>query len=174
MKITLILALFAGGLLSSVEAQTPSAGAGTVVLTPSITACASSFYAAGSSFNKQGSPQVAEWAAISTPLTKCGSTQPLYSITLHSLQLLKDGNIQDSTTTGVAFPVRTLGPVTIMLCGTGGASTATATTFAYSGCALALVPFVPKWKLEVIPWFQILKGAANTSTTWGLGLGRSF
>lgn len=147
-----------------------------------------SFYAAGALRNPQSSPQWAGWAAVATPYTACGSAQPVYSITLYNVQLLKGGAFQNTVSTGLAFPFRTFGPVTIYAFGTAGAAVAstplappTPTSVgksitnlqgAFSGGGAATIA---AWKgFQITPWVQILKGVSNTATIIGIGVGHSW
>src|SRR5580765_1027573 len=106
----------------AVMAQTaPTAAA------PAISAatCPASFYAAGVSLNPQATPNLAGWYAIALPITKCEKAFQAYSITMNNLTPKGSGanlTFISTTSTGLAIPLKQVGPIDIFTFGTLGSS----------------------------------------------------
>src|ERR1700676_4505848 len=94
---------------------------------PPVTAatCPASFYAAGASLNPQATPNLAGWYAISLPITKCEKAFQAYSITMNNLTPKGSGanlTFTSTTSTGLAIPLKQVGPIDIFTFGTLGTS----------------------------------------------------
>src|SRR6185312_12021092 len=87
--------------------------------------CPASFYAAGASLNPQATPNLAGWYAIALPITKCGKAFQAYSITMNNLTPKGSGanlTFTSTTSTGLAIPLKQVGPIDIFTFGTIGTS----------------------------------------------------
>jgi hypothetical protein len=124
-------------------------------------ACPSSFYAAGATYNTGASPRFAGFYAIATPITKCGGEFQAYSITMNVLTPAGSGKnltFTDTTTTGMAIPMKQIGPINIYAFGNVGvAATATALKLGSNWGGFATVP-LPFWRLKFIPIGQNVNG----------------
>ncbi|MEO8050735.1 MAG: hypothetical protein ABI833_10000 [Acidobacteriota bacterium] len=145
-------------------AQTPSVAAAT---------CPTSFYAAGVSLNPQAIPNLAGWYAIALPITKCDKAFQAYSITMNNLTPRGRGaslTFTSTTSTGLAIPLRQVGPIDIYTFGTLGASVnGPFSSLAGTWGGMAVMPIGrTTWRLT--PWAQSIGGK------WmgGLGVGRSY
>ena len=145
------------------------------VASPAVTAaaCPASFYAAGASLNPQATPNLAGWYAIAIPITKCGKAFQAYSITMNNLTPKGSGaslTFTNTTSTGLAIPLKQVGPIDIYTFGTLGTSVSgTTSSLAGTWGGIAVVPIGrTTWRLT--PWVQSIGGK------WmgGLGLGRSY
>jgi hypothetical protein len=142
---------------------------------PAVTppACPSSFYAAGASINPQATPNLAGWYAIALPITKCEKAFQAYSITINNLTPRGSGAsliFTSTTSTGVAIPLKQVGPIDIYTFGTLGASVSgpsSSLTGTWGG--IAVVP-IGRTTWRITPWVQSIDG----KWTGGLGIGRSY
>jgi hypothetical protein len=137
------------------------------------TACPTSFYAAGASLNEQATPNLAGWYAIAVPITKCEKAFQAYSITMNNLTPTGSGaslTFVSTTSTGLAIPLKQLGPIDIYTFGTLGASMiGPSSSLAGTWGGIAVLPIGrTNWRLT--PWAQSIGGK------WigGLGIGRSY
>ncbi len=153
-----------------VVAQTAPPAALPVVTAAS---CPTSFYAAGASFNPQATPNLAGWYAIAVPITKCEKAFQAYSITMNNLTPKGSGaslTFTSTTSTGLAIPLKQVGPIDIYTFGTLGTSVSgPSSSLAGTWGGVAVVPIGrTTWRLT--PWFQSIGGK------WmgGLGIGRSY
>jgi hypothetical protein len=142
---------------------------------PAVTAPASpaSFYAAGVSLNTQATPNLAGWYAIALPITKCEKQFQAYSITMNNLTPKGRGanlTFTSTTSTGLAIPLKQVGPVDIFTFGTLGTSvTGPSSSLAGTWGGVAVVP-VGKTTWRLTPWAESIGG----KWTGGLGIGRSY
>jgi len=157
-------------LLLPVTGQTVPPAAASAA-TPAI--CPASFYAAGVSINPQATPNLAGWYAIAMPITKCEKAFQAYSITMNNLTPKGSGaslTFTSTTSTGVAIPLKQIGPIDIFTFGTLGTSISGASSsLAGTWGGLAVVP-VGKTTWRLTPWAQSIGG----KWTGGLGIGRSY
>ncbi len=141
--------------------------------TPAAAACPASFYAAGASFNPQATPNLAGWYAIAVPVTKCGKAFQAYSITMNDVTPKgSGGNLTFTSTnsTGLAIPLKQVGPIDIYTFGTLGASVSgTSSSLAGTWGGVAVVA-VGRTAWRITPWAQSIGG----KWTGGLGIGRSY
>jgi hypothetical protein len=154
-----------------VMAQTVPPAATTQAATPA--ACPSSFYAAGMSINPQATPNLAGWYAIAVPITKCEKAFQAYSITMNNMTPKGRGaslTVTSTTSTGVAIPLKQIGPIDIFTFGTLGTSISGASSsLAGTWGGLVVVP-VGKTTWRLTPWAQSIGG----KWTGGLGIGSSY
>jgi len=153
-----------------VVAQTAPPAAASAV---TAAACPASFYAAGASLNPQATPNLAGWYAIALPITKCGKAFQAYSITMNNLTPKGSGanlTFISTTSTGLAIPLRQVGPIDIFTFGTVGTSVSgPSSSLAGTWGGVAVVPIGrTTWRLT--PWAQSIGG----KWTGGLGIGRSY
>jgi hypothetical protein len=145
------------------------------VASPAVTAasCAASFYAAGASFNPQATPNLAGWYTIALPITKCGKAFQAYSITMNNLTPKGSGanlTFTSTTSTGLAIPLKQVGPIDIFTFGTLGTSVSgQSSSLAGTWGGLAVVP-IGRTAWRITPWAQSIGG----KWTGGLGIGRSY
>lgn len=170
-KVSILDALLVLALALPVGAQTgPSGAAGPAVGTG---VCPASFYAAGVSLNPQATPNLAGWYAIALPITKCEKPFQAYSITMNNLTPKGSGatlTFTSTTSTGLAIPLKQVGPIDIFTFGTLGTSVrGTASSLAGTWGGFAVVP-VGKTTWRLTPWVQSIGG----KWTGGLGIGRSY
>ena len=157
-------------LSQQVTPQTPPPAATPAV---SAAACPASFYAAGASLNPQATPNLAGWYAIALPITKCEKAFQAYSITMNNLTPKGSGanlTFTSTTSTGLAIPLKQLGPIDIFTFGTIGTSVSgPSSSLAGTWGGIAVVP-VGKTSWRFTPWVQSIAGK------WmgGLGIGRSY
>ena len=136
-------------------------------------ACPYSFYAAGASLNPQATPNLAGWYAIALPITKCEKAFQAYSITMDNLTPKGSGaslTFTSTTSTGLAIPLKQVGPIDIFTFGTMGASVSgSSSKLAGTWGGVAVVP-VGRTSWRITPWAQSIGGK------WmgGLGIGRSY
>jgi hypothetical protein len=142
---------------------------------PTVTgvACPASFYAAGVSFNPQATPNLAGWYAIALPITKCGKAFQAYSITTNNLTPRGRGanlTFTSTNSTGLAIPLKQVGPIDFFTFGTVGTSVSGASSsLAGTWGGVAVVPIGrTTWRLT--PWAQSIGGR----WTGGMGVGRSY
>ena len=124
----------------------------------------------GAAYSPGGSPKVAGWASIATLVAK---TQQVYSFTSVDITPLAGhfSPTQMSLRTGVATPLRTFGPLTILgLADAGLASTGTATSGAYSGGGIAVWRLANNWTVEA--GARLVKSGSATIVVWEVGPGR--
>ena len=144
-----------------------------VLPTVSAAACPASFYAAGASLNPQATPNLAGWYAIALPITKCGKAFQAYSITMNNLTPKGSGaslKFTSTTSTGLAVPLKQVGPIDIYTFGSVGARVSgPSSSLAGTWGGFAVVP-IGKTTWRLIPWTQSIGGK------WmgGLGIGRSY
>ena len=135
--------------------------------------CPASFYAAGASFNPQATPSLAGWYAIAVPITKCEKAFQAYSITMNNLTPKGSGaslTFTSTTSTGLAIPLKQVGPIDIYTFGTLGTSVSgTSSSLAGTWGGVAVVP-IGKTTWRLTPWAQSIGG----KWTGGLGIGRSY
>ena len=136
-------------------------------------ACPTSFYAAGASLNPQATPNLAGWYAIALPITKCEKAFQAYSITMNNLTPKGSGaslTFTSTTSTGLAIPLKQVGPIDIYTFGTLGSSVSgPSSSLAGTWGGVAVVPIGgTTWRLT--PWAQSIGG----KWTGGLGIGRSY
>jgi hypothetical protein len=165
LELTLALALsLPVGAQSAPPAVSPAAAAAN---------CPSSFYAAGASLNPQATPNLAGWYAIALPITKCDKAFQAYSITMNNLTPKGSGanlTFTSTTSTGLAIPLKQVGPIDIYTFGTLGTSVSgAASSLAGTWGGVAVVP-IGKTTWRLTPWAQSIGGK------WmgGLGIGRSY
>ncbi len=135
--------------------------------------CPASFYTAGASLNPQATPNLAGWYAIALPITKCDKAFQAYSITMNNLTPRGSGatlTFTTTTSTGLAIPLRQVGPIDIYTFGTLGTSVnGPSSGLAGTWGGVAVVPIGrTSWRLT--PWVQAIDG----KWTGGLGVGRSY
>jgi hypothetical protein len=135
--------------------------------------CPASFYAAGASFNPQATPNLAGWYAIALPITKCEKAFQAYSITMDNLTPKGSGaslRFISTTSTGIAIPLKQVGPIDIFTFGTLGTSVSgKSSSLAGTWGGVAVVPIGgTSWRIT--PWAQSIGG----NWTGGLGIGRSY
>jgi len=140
---------------------------------PPAAPCPASFYAAGASLNPHATPNLAGWYAIALPITKCGKAFQAYSITTNNLTPKGSGanlTFISTTSTGVAIPLKQVGPIDIFTFGTVGTSVSgQSSSLAETWGGVAVVPIGrTTWRLT--PWAQSIGG----KWTGGLGIGRSY
>jgi len=139
----------------------------------SATVCAASFYAAGASLNPQATPNLAGWYAIALPITKCGKAFQAYSITMNNLTPKGSGTsltFTSTTSTGLAIPLKQVGPIDIYTFGSVGASVSgPSSRLAGTWGGFAVMP-IGRTTWSLTPWAQAIGGK------WmgGLGIGRSY
>jgi len=137
------------------------------------TACPASFYAAGASFNPQATPNLAGWYAIALPITKCEKAFQAYSITMNNLTPKGSGanlTFTSTTSTGLAIPLKQVGPIDIFTFGTIGTSiSGPSSSLAGTWGGVAVVQ-IGKTTWRFTPWAQSIGG----KWTGGLGIGRSY
>ena len=135
--------------------------------------CPASFYAAGASLNPQATPNLAGWYAIALPITKCGKAFQAYSITTNNLTPKGSGaNLAFTSTnsTGLAIPLKQVGPIDFFTFGTVGTSVSGASSsLAGTWGGVAVVP-IGRTTWRFTPWAQSIGGR----WTGGLGVGRSY
>lgn len=151
-------------------AQTPAASNTPASNTPA--ACPSSFYAAGASFNTTATPEIAGFYAIATPVTKCGATFQVYSITTNLLTPSGSGRnltFTSTTTSGAAIPLKQVGPVNLYTFGNlGVAATGSTAKVGSNWGGFAIIP-LKLWNLRLIPIGQSVNGKWMA----GIAFGRS-
>ena len=136
-------------------------------------ACPTSFYAAGVSLNPQATPNLAGWYAIALPVTKCDKAFQAYSITMNNLTPKGSGaslTFTSTTSTGLAIPLKQVGPIDFYTFGTLGTSVSgPSSSLAGTWGGIAVVP-IGKTTWRLTPWAQSIGGK------WmgGLGIGRSY
>jgi hypothetical protein len=135
--------------------------------------CPASFYAAGASLNPQATPNLAGWYAIALPITRCEKAFQAYSITMNNLTPKGSGanlTFTSTTSTGLAIPLKQVGPIDIFTFGTLGTSVSgQSSSLAGTWGGVAVVPIGrTTWRLT--PWAQSIGG----KWTGGLGIGRSY
>ena len=157
------------------SATTASATTAPATTSPATTAaaCPASFYAAGVSLNPQATPNLAGWYAIALPITKCAKAFQAYSITMNNLTPQGSGaslTFTSTASTGLAIPLKQVGPIDFFTFGTLGTSVrGAASSLAGTWGGLAVVPIGrTNWRLT--PWAQSIGG----KWTGGLGIGRSY
>ena len=135
--------------------------------------CPASFYAAGASLNPQATPNLAGWYAIAVPITRCEKAFQAYSITMNNLTPKGCGaslTFTSTTSTGLAIPLKQVGPIDIFTFGTLGTSVSgQSSSLAGTWGGVAVVPIGrTTWRLT--PWAQSIGGK------WmgGVGIGRSY
>jgi hypothetical protein len=137
------------------------------------TTCPASFYAAGASLNPQATPNLAGWYAIALPITKCEKAFQAYSITMNNLTPKGSGanlTFTSTTSTGLAIPLKQVGPIDIFTFGTLGTSVnGPSSSMAGTWGGIAVVP-IGKTTWRLTPWAQSIGG----KWTGGLGIGRSY
>ena len=142
---------------------------------PAVTAaaCPASFYAAGVSLNPQATPNLAGWYAVAFPITKCEKAFQAYSITMNNLIPKGSGpslTFTSTSSTGLAIPLKQVGPIDIFTFGTLGTSvTGPSSSLAGTWGGVAVVP-IGKTTWRLTPWAQSIGG----KWTGGLGIGRSY
>ncbi len=171
LKVSILDVSMALALALPAGAQTaPSTAAAPAVAT---VVCPAAFYAAGVSLNPQATPNLAGWYAIAVPITKCEKPFQAYSITMNNLTPKGSGaglTFTSTTSTGVAIPLKQVGPIDIFTFGTLGTSVnGTASSLAGTWGGLAVVP-VGKTAWRLTPRAQSIGG----NWTGGLGIGRSY
>jgi hypothetical protein len=135
--------------------------------------CPASFYAAGASLNPQATPNLAGWYAIALPITKCEKAFQAYSITMNNLTPKGSGTnltFTSTTSTGLAIPLKQVGPIDIFTFGTLGTSVSgQSSSLAGTWGGVAVVP-VGRTAWRITPWAQSIGGK------WmgGVGIGRSY
>lgn len=135
--------------------------------------CPASFYAAGASLNPQATPNLAGWYAIALPVTKCEKSFQAYSITMNNLTPKGSGvnlTFTSTTSTGLAIPLKQVGPIDIFTFGTLGTSVSgQSSSLAGTWGGVAVVP-IGRTTWRITPWAQSIGGK------WmgGLGIGRSY
>jgi hypothetical protein len=153
-----------------VLAQTPPPAALPVVAPA---ACPASFYAAGVSLNPQATPNLAGWYAIALPITKCEKAFQAYSITMNNLTPKGSGaslTVASTMSTGLAIPLKQVGPIDIYTFGTLGTSiSGPSSSLAGTWGGIAVVP-IGRTTWRITPWAQSIAG----KWTGGLGIGRSY
>src|SRR5579863_5704214 len=136
-------------------------------------ACPASFYAAGASLNPQATPNLAGWYAIALPITKCEKAFQAYSITMNNLTPKGSGaslTFTSTTSTGLAIPLKQIGPIDIFTFGTLGTSVSgTSSSLAGTWGGIVVLP-IGKTAWRLTPWAQSIGG----KWTGGLGIGRSY
>src|ERR1019366_1774436 len=141
-----------------VTPQTPPPAATPAV---SAAACPASFYAAGASINPLATPNLAGWYAIALPITKCEKAFQAYSITMNNLTPKGSGanlTFTSTTSTGLAIPLKQLGPIDIFTFGTIGTSVSgPSSSLAGTWGGIAVVP-VGKTSWRFTPWVQSIAG----------------
>jgi len=153
-----------------VTAQTAPAVASPAATTA---VCPASFYAAGASLNPQATPNLAGWYAIALPITRCEKAFQAYSITMNNLTPKGRGTnltFTSTTSTGLAIPLKQVGPIDIFTFGTLGTSVSgQSSSLAGTWGGVAVVP-VGRTAWRITPWVQSIGGK------WmgGLGIGRSY
>jgi len=146
-----------------------------VVATPAVASatCPASFYAAGVSLNPEATPNLAGWYSIALPITKCEKAFQAYSITMNNLTPKGSGTnltFTSTTSTGLAIPLRQVGPIDIFTFGTLGTSVSgSSSSLAGTWGGVAMVP-VGRTSWRLTPWAQSIGG----KWTGGLGIGRSY
>jgi hypothetical protein len=154
--------------LPAVAQPTPSATS-----SAASTPCPASFYAAGVSLNPQATPNLAGWYAIALPITKCGKEFQAYSITMNNLTPQGSGTsltFTSTTSTGIAVPLKQLGPINIYTFGTIGTSVrGPSSSLAGTWGGVAVIP-IGRTSWSFTPWVQSI----SAKWTGGLGIGRSF
>lgn len=151
----------------------PSAGSPHTPQPPVAAPCPASFYAAGASLNPQATPNLAGWYAIALPITKCEKAFQAYSITMNNLTPKGSGanlTFTSTTSTGLAIPLKQIGPIDIFTFGTLGTSVSgPSSSLAGTWGGIAVVP-IGKTAWRLTPWAQSIGG----KWTGGLGIGRSY
>lgn len=151
----------------------PSAGLPHTPQPPVAAPCPASFYAAGASLNPQATPNLAGWYAIALPITKCEKAFQAYSITMNNLTPKGSGanlTFTSTTSTGLAIPLKQIGPIDIFTFGTLGTSVSgPSSSLAGTWGGIAVVP-IGKTAWRLTPWAQSIGG----KWTGGLGIGRSY
>jgi hypothetical protein len=143
------------------------------VPTATAAACPASFYAAGASFNPQSTPNLAGWYAIALPITKCGKEFQAYSITMNNLTPKGSGpslTFVSTSSTGLAIPLKQVGPIDFYTFGTVGASVNGGSSGLAGTWGGVAVVAIGKTTWRFTPWAQSIGG----KWTGGLGIGRSF
>jgi hypothetical protein len=171
-KVSMLDVLMALAFALPVVAQTaPPAATSSAAAAPVV--CPASFYAAGASINPNATPNLAAWYAIAVPITKCEKPFQAYSITMNNLTPKGSGatlTFTSTTSTGLAIPLKQVGPIDIFTFGTLGTSVSGgASSLAGTWGGLAVVP-VGKTTWRLTPWAQSIGG----KWTGGLGIGRSY
>ena len=135
-------------------------------------ACPASFYAAGASLNRTATPELAGFYAIATPMTKCGASFQVYSITTNLITPEGSGKnltFVSTTSTGAAIPLKQIGPVNLYTFGNlGVASNGTGEKLGANWGGFATVPLGKSWRL--VPIGQSVNGKWMA----GLAFGRSW
>lgn len=160
-RLIYILAAIAGFFIGrELAAQTPPA-------------CPTSFYAAGASLNRTATPELAGFYAIATPLTKCGASFQVYSMTTNLITPRGSGKtltFTSTTSTGAAIPLKQIGPVNIFTFGNVGvSSTGGGNRLGSNWGGFAVIP-AHFWSLQLIPIGQSVDGKWMA----GLAIGRSW
>lgn len=142
--------------------------------------CTSSpaFYAAGASYNKIATPNIAGFYAIAVPLTPCGAAFQVYSVTLNNIVPVGRGadlTYKISTTTGALTPLKQI-PIGKLMINTyvfGTVGVAIKGGIASLGSSWGLLASIPTWRSTVwrlLPWYQVV----NNDRIYGAGFGRTF
>lgn len=167
-----ILAMESLALALSLPGMAQSAPAAAMSAVTTV-ACPASFYAAGASLNPQATPNLAGWYAIAVPITKCEKAFQAYSITMNNLTPKGSGaslTFTSTASTGLAIPLKQVGPIDIYTFGTLGTSVSGgSSSLAGTWGGVAVMPIGrTTWRLT--PWAQSIGGK------WmgGLGIGRSY
>jgi hypothetical protein len=135
--------------------------------------CPASFYAAGVSLNPEATPNLAGWYAIALPLTKCDQAFQAYSITMNNLTPKGSGanlTFTSTSSTGLAIPLKQVGPIDIYTFGTLGTSISGPSSSLASTWGGVAVVQIGRTTWRLTPWAQSIGG----KWTGGLGLGRSY
>jgi hypothetical protein len=136
-------------------------------------ACPDSFYAAGVSLNPEATPNLAGWYTVALPITKCGKEFQAYSITMNNVTPKGSGaslTFTSTSSTGLAIPLRQMGPIDLYTFGTLGASVSgTSSSLAGTWGGVAVVA-IGRTAWRITPWAQSIGG----KWTGGLGIGRSY
>src|SRR5579859_2366074 len=130
--------------ITSSAATSPETTATSLATALPAAACPASFYAAGVSLNPQATPNLAGWYAIALPITKCAKAFQAYSITMNNLTPQGSGaslTFTSTTSTGLAIPLKQVGPIDFFTFGTLGTSVrGAASSLAGTWGGLAVVP----------------------------------
>lgn len=110
---------------------------------------AQSFYAAGISGLPQSAPHVSGWALTATELTS--KSMGIWSASGIDFNVAQ-GKVQTTAWTGLATPLRTVGPFTVYaLGGVGGASTGTNSGYSLTGGAIVF------WPHKTTKWYEYIR-----------------
>lgn len=136
------------------------------------------FYALGGTFTPGESPAETGYAATSTLLPGITCNPAIAQPRIYSQYIVTPERVAGSwtldytTSSGVIFPLRSLGPVTIWALGNLGITQVGSTSSPKLGTAFGGLATIPlrKWGLLLTPGFEIVNG----SKTAILGLTKSF